>query len=312
MSSDINKQKSTVLATLALIAANGIFGLSFIFSKTALNQSAVTPALLLMWRFILALVLLTSLLPFIGHKISLRGKPWWLLILLGFMEPVLYFLCESYGLVYSTATFSAVMIALIPIVSIMGGVVFLNERTNLKQIMFSILSIGGVVIISVSEQSEGSVQIAGIILMIGAVITAVSYNILSRALSRYFSAVERTYFSFALGAVFFSALAVWQFHNRPELIIEPLELPVFWACIIFLGAFSSVIAYLALNYAVAVLPVGRVSAFANIVTVVSVFAGILFLHENCNAIILVSAAAIIIGVWGVQKTAPHDEKSGLT
>ena len=49
------------------------------------------------------------------------------------------------------------------------------------------------------------------------------------------------------------------------------------------------------------LPVGKVTAFCNLTTVISVFAGVVFLGEPFTVLSLIASVVIVVGVWGVQK-----------
>ena len=67
-----------------------------------------------------------------------------------------------------------------------------------------------------------------------------------------------------------------------------------------MGIVSSVIAFILLNSANTYLPVAKTTVFSNFTTVVSVFAGIVFLNEPFTPLTVISTAMIVIGVWGVQ------------
>lgn len=275
-----------------------VFGLSFIFSKMALN--VVTPAILLTFRFGLAFVLLNLLLLTGKVRFRLKGKAIGWLILLGLLQPVLYFFCENYGIQMTTATFSAAMIALIPIAAMIGGMIFLREIPSLLQAIFLVMSVGGAVFMALLKGSEGTVTVLGVILLIGAVIASASYNALSRKLSGEFSAFERTYLMFVVGLVFFCPMALWETGFDLGLLFSYLQYPEVVAAMVFLGAVCSVMAFLCLNYANTHLPVARTTSFSNVTTIVSVFAGVA-LGESFNAATLIAAVLIIVGVWGVQK-----------
>lgn len=275
-----------------------VFGLSFIFSKMALN--IVTPAILLTFRFGLAFILLNLLLLTGKVRFSLKGKSLGWLILLGLLQPVLYFFCENYGIQMTTATFSAAMIALIPIAAMLGGMIFLKEIPSVLQAIFLVMSVAGAVFMALLKGSEGTVTVLGVILLIGAVVASASYNALSRRLSGEFSAFERTYLMFVVGLVFFCPMALWETGFDFGLLFSYLRYPEVVGAAVFLGAVCSVMAFLCLNYANTHLPVARTTSFSNVTTVVSVFAGVA-LGESFNVATLVAAVLIIVGVWGVQK-----------
>lgn len=99
--------------------------------------------MLLFWRFALAFVLL-NLLRLTGRfPVRLRGRKLWPVLLAGLFEPVLYFPCEQYGLKLTSTSFSGVMVALIPLCSLVYGAVFLHEKATWRQVVFSVLSVAG-------------------------------------------------------------------------------------------------------------------------------------------------------------------------
>ncbi len=299
------KKKQLGIAAAAI--GNGIFGFSFLFSRLALG--CTTPFVLLMYRFITAFVLLSL----VALWAALTKQEGWLrfqidwrqagpLVLLGLFQPVCYFLCESYGISLTNSTFSGVIIALSPIVALGMGALFLREFPTRAQVGFSFLSIAGVILMTLQQSSEGVVQPLGVLLLIGAVLSGTSYNILSRK-SSHFSSLEQTWVMMLMAALFFGALAVWDCRSNPSLLIAPLSSLPFMASVLYLSVVSSNIAFLALNFANSVLPVARVTSFCNLTTVISLFAGVIFLKEPFGWISLLASIVIIVGVWGVQRKA---------
>ena len=119
----------TTKATLAGLLGYSIFGFSFLFSKTALDLT--TPFVLLSFRFLTAFLVLNLLL-FTGlQKISLKGKPVGRLLLMGLIQPVIYFICETYGIALTTSSFAGVVIGLAPVMGLLFGTLFL-KRTPLN------------------------------------------------------------------------------------------------------------------------------------------------------------------------------------
>lgn len=300
-------QKNIRLATFAALLGNGIFGFSFMFSRLALTET--TPFIMLMYRFIIAALALTAVslwsrrthqtgwLRFAPKKRH-AGK----LLLLGLVQPVAYFLCESYGISLTNATVSGVIIALIPIMALAAGFLFMGERPSWQQVGFSLLSIAGVVVMTLQQSAGGDVQPLGVVLLVGAVVSGAAFNILSRKMSADCSALERTYVMMLIAAAVFTTLAVVEARGDAALLLAPLSSARFLAAMLYLPLLSSVLAFLCLNYAATILPVGKSTAFCNVTTVLSVFAGVVFLGEPINALSLAAAAVIILGVFGVQKS----------
>jgi len=299
-------QKNEKLGLLAAAVGNGIFGFSFMFSRMAL--SVAQPFVLLMYRFVIAF----GLIALIALWARRSGRQGWLrfrlsrdgiirLLPLGLCQPVAYFLCESYGVSMTNATFSGVIIALIPIAVLIFGALFLREFPSARQVLFALVSIAGVAAMTFAQSAQGEVQPLGAVLLLGAVISAVIFNLMSRKTSADFSALERTFVMMMVGAVSFTLLAVLQNLQSPARLFAPLAEPVFLGALGYLSVLSSIVAFLMLNYANTELPVARVAVFANLTTVISLFAGVLFLGEPFGWLSLIASVVIIAGIWGVQK-----------
>lgn len=282
----------------AVFLANVIFGFSFLFTKVSLQMT--TPFVLLAARFFVAFCLLTLLLLGTRQRFSLRGKPWGLLLLLGVFHPLLYFVGETYGLLYTSSTFSAIMIALIPIVSLWASALFLKEAPTLLQILFCCLSVLGVILIT-ANTCGGSNRWKGVLLLMLAVFADVSFNLLSRKISLTFSPFERTYVMFVIGFVIFFALMLGESDGSITPFLDAFRLPALRPAILYLGIASSVVAFFLLNYANTYLPITRTVVFVNVTTLVSVVGGVIFLHETLSPLSLCAAGMIVLGVWGVQR-----------
>ena len=85
-------------AMLAAAAAYCIFGLSYLFSSIALNVVG-DPVILLSIRFCITFIALNVLVATRLLKLELKGKNLVPPILLGVLQPVLYFFMENYGLI---------------------------------------------------------------------------------------------------------------------------------------------------------------------------------------------------------------------
>ena len=105
--------KKQTLATLAALLGYTIFGFSFLFSTIALSQT--TPITLLCIRMTLAFTALNLILLLRKIRFDFRGKPVKLLLLLGLVQPVIYFLCENYGISMTSTSFSGIIIGTIPL-----------------------------------------------------------------------------------------------------------------------------------------------------------------------------------------------------
>ena len=291
-------------AIAAAIVGHSFWGLSFMASRVALDTTPVI--LLLSHRFLLAFLVMTAFLLTPFGDFHLRGKPIFPLIILGLLEPVIYFFGEQYGILHSSTVFSGVMIALIPIASTLLAIPFLGERPTLKQLFFCGLSVGGVVGIGLLTNSSGSLDWIGVVGLLVAVFSAVAYTLLNRGISERYTPFERTYCMLGLAALVFTVMAVFSVKGDPVLYLKPFGERDYLISVLFLSVCCSVIAFFLSSYVLTRLPVARATAFSNLTTAVSVFAGIVFLHEPFSAAGLLCCALILIGIYGVQRGAVQD------
>lgn len=283
---------------LAAIVANVIFGLSYLFSKMALEVTE--PMILLGARFTITLIALNVLVFTRVLKLNLRGKPIIWPILLGVLQPVLYFVLENYGLKYTTTSFTGMVSSVSPIFTAILGALLLRERPNRRQWMCIGLSIAGVLLVSIGS-TGGKNTLSGCLCLLGAYFSGSFYSILVRRLSRKFSAFELTYIMFTVGFVFFAALAFIQYRGATiSMIGSALSSPSFIVAIIYLGAVASVGAYMLINYSLSKLPVTRSTVFGSISTLVSILAGIVVMHDPFAWNSILAFVLILTGVWGVK------------
>lgn len=294
----MNEERKSMLAAGI---AYSIFGLSYLFSKMALNIAE--PMILLCVRFSVTFVVLNLLVGTKILRLHLRGKNLLGPILLGILQPVLYFVFENYGLKYTTTSFTGIVSSISPIFTAIMGVFFLREKPNLKQWLCIGLSIIGVLMVSLGS-GGGKNTIAGCICLLTAYFLGSFYSILVRKLSNDFSPVELTYIMFMVGFVFFVGMAFVQYRGETvSMVMEALSNGKFVISCLYLGAAASVGAYMLANYALSRLPVTRATIFNSFSTIVSVSSGVILMHDPFTVTSAVAFAMILFGVFGVNKFA---------
>ena len=294
------------IGCICAATAYTIWGFSYLFTKTALKTA--TPAVALAGRFLIAFALIHAI-RFLGKiPVRLHWRDVKKLLVLGICNPVLYFYLESYGLLYTTTTFSGVMCAMSPLLSMFLAIFFLRELPTKKQGFFSLIPIAGVVLITLSEKSEGLLSGLGILCLFLSCLMGSGAGIVSRKLAPAYSTFERTYFMMLTGCVAFTTVAILQNLRSPHLLIQPFSSPSFLISIFCLGAFCSVGAFFCFNFSTRCLPAATTAIFSNLTTLVSIFAGVVFLSEPISISYIVGSVMIIGGIWLV--TQQGNRKAG--
>ncbi len=286
---------------LAATIAYSIFGLSYLFSKMALGVAE--PMILLAVRFSVTFIVLNLLVGCKLMKLNLKGKNLLGPVMLGILQPVLYFVFENYGLKYTTTSFTGIVSSISPIFTAILGVIFLREKPNWKQWICIVLSIVGVLMVSMGN-SGGENTLAGCLCLLVAYLLGGFYSILVRKLSAQFSSFELTYIMFTVGFVFFAVMAFATHGNDTiSMLTAAVGSRKFIAACLYLGAAASVGAYMLANYSLATLPVSRATIFNSFSTIVSVLSGVVLMGDPFTIVSAIAFVMILCGVLGVNRFA---------
>lgn len=288
--------KNNKLAYLLIFIANIIFGLSFLFTKVSLVYTS--PLILVAHRFILAFLIMNILILFKIQKITIKNKPIKKLILLGLIQPVFYFIFETYGIEMTSSSFAGIILGLLPIFGSLCGAFFLKEEIKKSQVLLIFLSVLG--IFFTTFMGEIKFSISGLILLLLAVLSAALFSTLSSFLSKEVSAFERTYTMFALGSICFSIMALFSINGNLSLFLEPLYNINYLKGLFYLGFLSSVVAFFFINYSLSKVSVSSQTLLSNFSTVVSILGGVIFLHESFNLAQMIGIILILISVISIS------------
>lgn len=294
-------------AILAGITAAIIWGLSFIFTKQVLSY--LTPFALGGLRYLLAALSITLLWACGLIKLTIDRRGMRELIMIALLQPVIYFIGETYGVKYTTAAEAGVIVSLIPICVPILSVFMLKEKVGIRQALFTALAIAGVIsIVAVGSSSSGAAtgyHRLGIGSLMLAVLSGSLYNIASRHASARYSPIDITFMMMWIGAICLNALAMMEgaLHGSAlGYLLEIRHTPVLIS-VLYLGVISSLGAFFAANYALNKLPASRVAVFLNLIPLVTLVASALFYRQLLGAWQLAGSAAILIGVWGASIAA---------
>lgn len=300
----MTQKKTHTLSLLAALTSAVIFGMSFMFSKLALEVAA--PTVLLAFRFTVAVaamslvILVNALVGKLRRRplfaFSLRGKPVYKLVLLGIVQPVAYFIFENYGILYTSSAVAGTIIAAVPVCCILMDVLVLHERVTLKQVLCALGAIGGVALISVGGAMM--VSALGMLFLVLTMLSDTLYYGISHNAAKRFTPFEMTYVMFIVGMVVFIPVGlIYAGGLHSPLITGPMHDGGFWVAVLYLGLLSSVLAYGLLNFANSHLSVSETSLFSNVTTVVSVLAGVVLLKEPFSVWQMLGVAVILVCVF---------------
>lgn len=284
-----------------------IFGISFAFTSEALT--VLHPLQLPAARFLLAALFITLLYVFKIIKLDYKGKDLKPLFVLALLQPFLYFIFETYGVKLTSSSLSGTMIATVPVVVCLMAAMFLKEKPSFLQWVFVFLSVVGSVIVVLGSynNTEASFSMIGFICLFVAVVASSGYNIISRVISEKFTAIEITFFMMWFAAISFGIISIIYSGGISGYVLAFTNKTVL-LCLLYLGVISSVVAFFCSNYTIHNLPVASAAAFASLITIISVIAGVFVRNEPFTITQLVGAVIILIGVFGVNLLTKEDKK----
>jgi len=289
--------KNKTIAIISAILVQVIFGFSFLFTK--MSTDIASPLILLSWRFATAFIFLNLLIVFKLVKINFKQLNIKNLLLLSSLYPLAYFVFETYGVQYTTASESSIIIALIPIATLVFTNITIKEKPKKIQIIGILLAFFGVVFVVLVKDVETSFSILGYFLLILSVISFAIYSPLAQK-SNKSTQIEKTYFMLAIGTLFFTVFALlesYQKGNMLEYFKSPFINLNFLLSILYLGIIASVGAFLMINYSISVLGSNKTVSFNGICTIVAVSASIIFLKEEFNVLQIFGMLLILSGVY---------------
>jgi len=290
------RQKNNVLVkaiyTYAIIIFAMIFwGLTFVWSSIVFKY--YDPITTIFLR-----LLISTAIMFVGLKLFKLIKPikkehYRLFLLSALFNPFLYFIGENYGVKYSSATISAVVIASIPVFTPIIGYYFIKEKLSKINILGMIVSFSGILMIIINDDFSLNVETIGILALSLAIITAIGYSIVLKRLSNdynpfYIIAVQNLIgiFYFLPLFLFFGLDTFLTTHITTELAVSILELAIF----------GSSLAFVFYTIGTRELGVNKTNFFTNLIPVVTAIFSFYVLDEVFSFYKIMGIVIVILGV----------------
>ncbi|SFE35240.1 Permease of the drug/metabolite transporter (DMT) superfamily [Peptostreptococcaceae bacterium pGA-8] len=290
------KDKKSFLYVLILICAL-FWGFSFLATTLALDYG-LEPMQLLMLRWSVAAILFVMLAAFRIIKLNYKGKNLKLLFLVGSLQPCIYSIFETTGIGMTSTSESSILIATIPLVVLILGILFFHKPAKPITIFSIILAFMGVLCCIVFSPgfSLGGKSIGYIVVMTAVVVGSIYAHYSSRA-GEEFSPIELTFGMAIMAAIFFNIINFAMGYGFDTVKIAVTNMDIFIA-VLFLGVGCSCICYIIFNLALAKLPTARASNLvANSTTSIGVLSGVIFASDPFGWYTVVGLIMTVTGVW---------------
>ena len=304
------KNRSERLAYAAAIGHTFITGLSFMFSKIGLGYS--TPWDLLAYRFTASFIAVMIPVAFRWIRFDFTAERVRKILPLALFYPLSFFAFQTFGLQYLTSSEASILLASMPVFTLILASYFLREETSLLQKLSVMLSVAGVVYITANKgASLNFTNIKGVTMILLSALSFSVYSILVKKLARNFTILEMSYIMIVISFIFFNAMSLARhvIKGTAGSFFAPLSEPGFIVAFVYLGVLSSLVTSLLTNYALSKIDASKMCVFTNLSTVISIIAGVVFLKENIYFYHLIGSLMIISGVVGTNCFCKRDKNS---
>ena len=278
------------------IITSAIWGTTFISSKLLL-QEGLSPAAIMILRFVLAYVLM---LPFVKGKWFCKSlKDELLMVLLGISGGSLYFLLENTALVYTQASNVAIIIAATPLLTMLTvNLLDRGKGASKKLYGYSLMSLAGVALVILNGNFVLKLNPIGDLLTFGAVVTWVIYSIIIAKVQDKYSSWMITRKIFFYGVVTL----------LPYFLVEPwgvtwemMSRPMVWGNIAYLGVLASLGCYMTWNIVIKRLGAVDATNYLYINPIIAMITANLLLGERITPLAIAGTALILVGVYLAER-----------
>ncbi len=284
----MNKQITVYLS----ISFSMIFwSISFVWSKVALET--YQPVTIIFFRLIISSAFLWILFKILKLLQPLEKKDIKHFLLLVLFQPFLYFIGESYGLLYVSPTTASVIVSTIPLFTPFAAVFLLKEKISLMNIAGILLSIFGIYLVIAVNGLSLNVPFVGIALLFLAVFAAVGYAVVLKKLAGKYNPVTIITYQNLFGVFYF--LPVFFFVDYNHFINANHNNDAILS-IVFLAVFASSFAYILYIYGVQKLGVIRSMVFVNIIPVFTIIFSFFLIGEEITLQKILGIFIVFAGV----------------
>ncbi len=291
------------LAYLALFTTAIIWGITLPLMKVTLNT--VPPISLAFLRFSLAATLALS---FAGFS-NLKWRDFFHIGIYSFFGISLNIGLLLIGLKFTSTIDATMILTLAPILTSFFAAIVIKEKISNLHILGIFLAFLGVfsyiLLPALATNKISQINVLGDLLILGAVLSAMIFTIGSKTLFATYRPASISSISFFVGAVSFLPGTFLEYVQNP-LWIDSFTGASFFS-VVFLGIFSSFIAYNLLEWGLSKVDVHVNVTIGYLSSIIAIILATLFLGEKLHLnFFLVSATLVGVGIFLVTK---HKAKS---
>lgn len=297
------KNKSFSVHICAIIAMI-FWGFSYIWSTQVFKS--LNPTTTICFRLIISSIFLSIILTLFNKFEKIEKKHIKLFAISALFEPFLYFLFESYGLLYASPIISSTIIATIPLFAPVIAFFILKEKITKWNIVGFAASFVGVIIMLINKGLDTSSSTKGIVLLFLAVMVALCYNVALKKLTSLYKPLTITTVQNIIGAIYFIPAVIIVEHSQPSTF---MPVGSYIMPLIMLGIFASSLAYTLWAYSFSKLGSAKTNVYSNLIPVFTAIFSYLVLRESVTWQKILGIVFVVGGLILSQlKSKTYDNK----
>jgi drug/metabolite transporter (DMT)-like permease len=285
----------------ACALAGCLWGTGFYFGRLALNEMSVEHMVL--YRFLFAsLGMLPVVLANRGRFRLTAGEIRILLISAAFGIPI-QFLLQFHGLTLTTVSHASLMVGTMPVLLAAAAAIFAGERLDwIGWVALCGSTVGAALIVlggSRSPAAHGEPSLAGDLLVVASLITALAWVLLSMKLMKTHSPPVVTAYTILSGTLMLAAIVVgpWIVSPLTHRHVEPPPLAhvslTAWTALAIGGLLCTATTTLLWNWGIHHVPASRAGVFLNIEPALGSWLGVRLLGEHLGPYAWVGGGLIL-------------------
>lgn len=288
-------KQGNLMPIIAIVAAVVMWGFSFLSIK--ITVAVFPPMTLALLRFLMASVFLLGIIKWQEPQTRLAKQDYPAMALAGIIGITLYFYFQNNGVKLITASAASIIIAIIPIMTLVADTVILKIRLTKQKIWAVILSVVGVCLV-VGLDIHWADSGLGYLMMFGAAVAWVIYGLITKPLFKKYSQLVIVFYQTIFGTI---ALIPFVFFEKTNWSQATSAMILH---LIYLGVFCSALGYYVYMFALDKLGPNITTLFLNLVPVVAVGAGWFILNERLTLFQIIGGllviSAVTIAIWGQE------------
>ena len=297
----------------ACALAGCLWGTGFYFGRLALNEMSVEHMVL--YRFLFACLGMAPVALIHRRRFRLTGGELRLLLLCAALGVPIQFLVQFHGLALTTVSHASLMVGAMPVLLAAAAALFTGERLDRTGWLALFGSTLGAALIvlggSRAAAARGEPSLAGDLLVVASLFTALAWILLSKKLMETHSPEVVTAYTILSGTLM---LAIW--------ILGPLLLnpwlrnkvppppcaqvsPTAWVALAISGLFCTATTTLLWNWGIHHVPASRAGVFLNIEPALGSWLGVQLLGEHLGPYAWVGGALILTAAITLTTRGPQ-------